>query len=229
MVTVTRNQSQGELAPCVRIGVGGRWSAEELQRSLNFFLESTGWQVSTRSAANFDRNDQRAQADSSSTSVMPMVGMVEIVPLGDGLSQVFGLPESEELDAVVISPLAESGPDTDGMTARRYLARFVRQLRPGGATIFAADDPVSDIFSAIRLDCRRLGYRYDSEHADRRSDHESEIRSTPERQQSRNESKRSDDEISADRTRLELAALAVVQAFGLNSNAASTPVGVFAV
>lgn len=225
MVTVTRNQSQGELAPCVRIGVGGRWSAEELQRSLHCILESTGWQVSTRPAANFAMNDVDTTSVSSQASVMPKSGMVEIVPLGDGLSQVFGFPESEELDAVVISPLAESGADTDGMTARRNLARFVRQLRPGGATIFAADDPVSDIFSAIRLDCRRLGYRYDSDKRSRTSDQAGALSNPDMLQTSRNSD--DDDATTAERTRLELAALAVVQAFGLNSNA--TPGGVFAV
>ncbi|MBI1324263.1 hypothetical protein GC170_13915 [bacterium] len=226
MVTVTRNQTQGELAPRVRIGVGGRWSAEELQRSLHFILKSTGWQVLTRSAENSDADGNGAMAAPATQLSVPMSGMVEIVPLGDGLSQVFGFPESEELDAVVISPLAESGADTDGMTARRYLARFVRQLRPGGATIFAADDPVSDIFSAIRLDCRRLGYRYDSEN---RSSHHDQAGGDANPGMQDRCLNSDDDATTAERTRLELAALAVVQAFGLNANATSGNVGVFAV
>ncbi len=228
MVTVTRNQTQGELAPRVRIGVGGRWSAEELQRSLHFILESTGWQVLTRSATNTGVDDAGAITASASQSAVPMSGMVEIVPLGDGLSQVFGFPDSEEFDAVVISPLAESGADTDGMTARRYLARFVRQLRPGGATIFAADDPVSDIFSAIRLDCRRLGYRYDSPDQARRDDRPSGELTNQQRLDTRQKSTSGEDPTTADRTRLELAAQAVVQAFGLDTNASTGTVGVFA-
>lgn len=228
MVTVTRNQSQGELAPHVRIGVGGRWSAEELQRSLHFILASTGWQVLTRPASNSESDAAGTMTVEVSESVIPMAGMVEIVPLGDGLSHVYGFPESEELDAVVISPLAESGADTDGMTARRYLARFVRQLRPGGATIFAADDPVSDIFSAIRLDCRRLGYRYESHDGAGPGDRTAIDSAKTGSPGFRSESNGCEDAISADRTRLELAALAVVQAFGLNSNAAPGSVGAFA-
>jgi len=195
---------------------------------LHFILESTGWRVLTRSSSNAEGVAADSGSAPANHSPVPITGMVEIVPLGDGLSQVFGLPESEELDAVVISPLAESGADTDGLTARRYLARFVRQLRPGGATIFAADDPVSDIFSAIRLDCRRLGYRYDSPDQARRDDRPSGELTNQQRLDTRRESTSSEDSTTADRTRLELAAQAVVQAFGLDTNASTGTVGVFA-
>lgn len=204
MVSVKRSQSQGAIAPCVRIGVGGRWTVEELQRSLTTFLASTGWRVMTRSAEGVI--EPAVVADCvGSTDTVPLAGLVELVPLGDGLSQVVGFPESEELDAVVISPLAESGAEGNAMTARRYLARFVRQLRPGGATIFAADDPVSDIFSAIRLDCQRLGYTGEGD---------SVVARTPGEPSARSGSGALEADPD-DRSRLVMAAMTVVQAFGL--------------
>lgn len=224
MVSVTRSISQGELAPRVRIGVGGRWSAEELQNSLISFLESTGWQVFTRSASGDLNVPGSMRSVNGTAAASPPAGLVELVPLGDGLSQVAGLSESEELDAVVISPLAES--DADAMTARRYLARFVRQLRPGGATIFAADDPLSDIFSAIRLDCRRLGYTFAGDaRAWRTGDGVLPLTSIVDRGDTDPGHEESN---YADRTRLELAAMVVVQAFGLGVKDTTGPISAFA-
>jgi hypothetical protein len=146
----------------VRVGVGGRWSPEELGRFLATLSQLTCWSVRTR-------GDHALE-----TSVQPNFktipygdkgeGVIEIVFLGDGLSSDAPIADDEELDAVVISPLAASAASEAidrTQTARKSLARFVRQLRPGGATIFAADDPASDIFSAIRLDCQRVGYGFD--------------------------------------------------------------------
>ncbi len=226
MVTVTRNPIPGALAPCVRVGVGGRWSVEELQRTLISFLGSSGWQVLTRSAEG-ELNAPFAESQAlGSPGGLPLAGLVELVPLGDGLSQVVGLPESEELDAVVISPLAESGPEANAMTARRYLARFVRQLRPGGATIFAADDPVSDIFSVIRLDCRRLGYTFEGDGNSWLSTCNTGVTESKRRETASIEA---GPDLAgtnpAELTRLELAAMTVVQAFGLGVKDSSAAIG----
>gem|GEM_PF-5633020 len=225
MVTVTRNPVPGAFAPCVRVGVGGRWSVEELQRTLISFLGSTGWQVLTRSAG----GELNAPPGHSQAGGLPLVGLVELVPLGDGHSLVVGLPESEELDAVVISPLAESGPDANAMTARRYLARFVRQLRPGGATIFAADDPVSDIFSVIRLDCRRLGYTFEGDANSWLSTCTAGVTDSERREDTSVESGPNLAGTNpAELTRLELAAMTVVQAFGLGLKDTSAAIGALA-
>lgn len=226
MVTVTRNPVPGAFSPCVRVGVGGRWSVEELQRTLISFLGSSGWQVLTRSAEGaLNAPFAESQAHGSQGS-LPLAGLVELVPLGDGLSQVAGIPESEELDAVVISPLAESGADANAMTARRYLARFVRQLRPGGATIFAADDPVSDIFSVIRLDCRRLGYTFEGDGKSWLSTCDAGVTAAERREHASLQAGPDlDGAHPAEMTRLELAAMTVVQAFGLGVKDNSAAIG----
>lgn len=145
-----------------RLGVGGRWSPHDLECYLRSILATSGWHVVLRSQA--DINFQEVSAECSDSDVCRIL---EIVPLGDGLDLVSSCDESEELDAVLISPLADSSESkTEDQTrqVRRHLARFVRQLKPGGATIFAADDPASEIFSAIRLDCQRLGYAVSGAH-----------------------------------------------------------------
>lgn len=137
-----------------RLGVGGRWSANDLEACLASILQPMGWSVCSR--------DEEGDGAGTAQSQNPqMLGMLEILPLGDGLGHGAFCNDDEELDAVIISPLngGLSGDSEDQVRiVRKHLARFVRQLKPGGATIFAADDPASDIFSSIRLDCQRLGY-----------------------------------------------------------------------
>jgi hypothetical protein len=153
-----------------RLGVGGHWSAHDLELLLVTILGPSGWKVSSRLEPN-------SQPTINGASIHPEpLGFIEIVALGDGLGSSVGCLDHEELDAIVISPLSESNSIEDSRLVRRHLARFIRQLKPGGATIFAADDPASEIFSAIRLDCRRLGYGLESGQAafriDRSDHHE---------------------------------------------------------
>jgi hypothetical protein len=137
-----------------RLGVGGRWSAHDLEACLSLILQPMGWSVCSRD----EDGDGAGTAQSHNPQTL---GMLEILPLGDGLGHGAFCSDDEELDAVIISPL-NCGFNNDSedqvRKVRKHLARFVRQLKPGGATIFAADDPASDIFSSIRLDCQRLGY-----------------------------------------------------------------------
>jgi hypothetical protein len=137
-----------------RLGVGGRWSPHDLETCLASILKPMGWSVCSREEA--CQNPGKSLPASEQT-----IGVLEILPLGDGLANDAVCKEDEELDAVIISPLfrgSNAGSDEQARVVRKHLARFVRQLKPGGATIFAADDPASDIFSSIRLDCQRLGY-----------------------------------------------------------------------
>ena len=145
-----------------RLGVGGRWSAQDLERLLIDILGPTGWSVCLRDGFSADSSGRSTLVE---TSVASESGILEIVPLGDGLGHSAACLDDEELDAIVISPLTDSATGEESRLVRRHMARFIRQLKPGGATIFAADDPASDIFSSIRLDCRRLGYGLDSRRA----------------------------------------------------------------
>ena len=142
-----------------RLGVGGRWSAHDLEVLLSSILGPSGWRVRTR---NDQSNSGPLLNPQTSTTVPESCGMIEIVALGDGLGLLGACLDDEELDAIVISPLSKSSSMEESRLVRRHLARFIRQLKPGGATIFAADDPASEIFSAIRLDCKRLGYGLES-------------------------------------------------------------------
>lgn len=201
-----------------RLGVGGRWSAQDLERFLIDILGPTGWRVSLREGFSAESLPDSRHADSPETS---RTGRLEIVPLGDGLGLSSACLDDEELDAIVISPLADSTTGEESRMVRRHLARFIRQLKPGGATIFAADDPASDIFAAIRLDCRRLGYGLESRRAAFRIDRcdlPEPMHSTAFRLISPDGDAdwplASD---SGDACRLALAALAAVNALGLTS------------
>lgn len=201
-----------------RLGVGGRWPAHELERLLIEILGPTGWTVSLRESFPSKDLDDSGKAEPHSDRIS---GVVEIVPLGDGLGHSASCLENEELDAIVISPLAESATGEESRLVRRHLARFIRQLKPGGATIFAADDPASDIFSAIRLDCRRLGYGLESRRAAFRIDR-CDLPEPMHTTAFRLISPDGDAEWplvseSGDACRLALAALAAVNALGLTS------------
>lgn len=141
-----------------RLGVGGCWTADDLESYLSSILSPSGWKVLLRGDHCLDIQRTATEATEAESS-----RVLEIVPLGNGFNLRSTCGETEELDAVLISPLADgsesrSDDQTRQIQIRRHLARFVRQLKPGGATIFAADDPASEIFCAIRLDCQRLGY-----------------------------------------------------------------------
>lgn len=158
MVTANSGQAQSSTLQ-FRLGVGGQWTPRDLESLLTTILTPIGWRVWVRSepeGPTVHGNSQTAGQENSS--------VLEIVSLGNGLNLDSLCGETEELDAVVISPLAGSPlTQNEGQIKQMccHLARFVRQLKPGGATIFAADEPSSAIFSSIRLDCQRLGYTVD--------------------------------------------------------------------
>lgn len=197
----------------VRVGVGGRWTAEDLQNCLSRVLASSPWQVRTRESVVVRRTQASPLVFDENLDSDTTPSLVEIVPLGDGTIDS-PIADDEELDAVVISPLAGEWSGDHIRTARRHLARFVRQLKPGGATVFAADDPASDIFAAIRLDCRRLGYRSDMNLRPNYSLTIETGKSTKLRIDSPDDAGHAVDPGTAERIRLESAAMAVVQAFG---------------
>lgn len=197
-----------------RLGVGGRWSARDLERFLIDILGPIGWEVCSRASAE-PAGVLTVKHFNGSYS-----GVLELVPLGDGVGFSASCVDDEELDAIVISPLADSATGDDARAARLHLARFVRQLKPGGATIFAADDPASDIFSAIRLDCRRLGYGLESRRAAFRLDRCEPVAEPMHASAFRLISPDGDgawpiSSESGDACRLALAALAAVNALGL--------------
>ena len=80
-----------------RLGVGGRWSAQDLERFLIDILGPTGWRVSLRESFSAESLPDSRHADSPETS---RTGRLEIVPLGDGLGLSSACLDDEELAKV---------------------------------------------------------------------------------------------------------------------------------